>query len=277
MRRLMLTIAVRCTLTSVGIAQQPAPGFEVASVKRGAGERVGEPTFIVPGRFLPGGRFEAINSQLLTLIRRAYQEFSLEPGQIAGAHELLEERFDVDARAASDVPDDTVRLMLRNLLADRFKLKVHTETRTVDAYALVLDRNDGRLGPQMRASKTDCTAANAARAQGPVALPPSSMSARPSCGVVTGIADGRRRYYLGAREVDNIAIVLQNVLARRVINRTGLAGAFDMELSWAVAEDDPTLPSIFTALRDQLGLRLQNTSVPMEVLVIDSVEEPTPN
>jgi uncharacterized protein (TIGR03435 family) len=281
MRRLRLITAASCALTVASAAQEPPsqPGlrFEVASVKPGAGERIGETTFIVPGRFLPGGRFEARNSQLLTIIRRAYQEFSLEPGQIVGTSQLLEERFDIDGRAASDVPQDSIRFMLRQLLADRFKLKVHTETRTVDAYELVLNRVDGRLGPQIRRATTDCTQSNVAAAQGGFVPPPPSLTARPPCSVVSGIGDGVRRSYLGGRRVDNLAIVLQNVLGRKVTNRTGLTGEFDIELMWAVDESDPKLPSLFTAVREQLGLRLREAKVPMEVLVIDAVEQPTPD
>lgn len=167
--------------------------------------------------------------------------------------------------------------MLRQLLADRFKLKFHTETRTVDAYELVLNRVDGQLGPQIRSATTDCTQSNVVAAQGGFVPPPPSLTARPPCSAVSGIGDGVRRYYLGGRRVDNLAIVLQNVLGRRVTNRTGLTGEFDIELMWAVDENDPKLPSLFTAVREQLGLRLQEAIVPMEVLVIDAVEQPTPD
>jgi len=168
------TLAVLLSIsTAIALAQAPASlAFEAASVKAGPGEQADGSTFIVPGRFLPGGRFEARNSQLLTLIRRAYEEFSLEPGQISGPTALLEERFDVDGRAGRDVTEPTIRLMLRQLLADRFKMRVHTEKRTVDAYELVVARTARRLGPQIRPAKADCKATVAAVARGEMAMRP---------------------------------------------------------------------------------------------------------
>ena len=274
MRAVLLTLL---SIASATAQSQDQLRFAVASVKPGAGEIATETTPIIPGRFLPGGRFEARNSQLLTIIRRAYQEFSFEPGQIVGPQALLETRFDVDGRAGRDVPEQSIRLMIRHLLADRFKMRFHIETRSVDAYELIVNRADRRLGPQMQPSTTDCTQFEAAAAKGGFVPPPPSLTARPPCGVVNGFGEGVRRYYLGARRADNLAIVLQNVLNRKVVNRTGLTGAFDIDLSWALSDDDPKLPTLFTAVREQLGLRLQEAKVPMEVLVIDGLERPTPD
>ena len=274
------TLAVLLSIsTAIALAQAPASlAFEVASVKAGPGEQADGSTFIVPGRFLPGGRFEARNSQLLTLIRRAYEEFSLEPGQISGPTALLEERFDVDGRAGRDVTEPTIRLMLRQLLADRFKMRVHTEKRTVDAYELVVARTARRLGPQIRPAKADCKATVAAVARGEMAMPQAAVAGGPiACGVSSGVRDGANRYYLGGRPIGNLAIVLQNVLNRRVIDRTGLIGEFDVELFWAVDSANEKLPSLLTAVRDQLGLRLQPGKTEIESLVIDHAERPTPD
>jgi len=215
---------------------------------------------------------------MLTLVRRAYEEFSLEPGQIIGPTELLEERFDVDGRAGRDVPEPIIRLMLRQLLADRFKMRVHTEKRTVDAYELLVARTDRRLGPQIRPAKADCKATMAAVARGEMAMPQAAVAGGPiACGVSSGVRDGANRYYLGGRPISNLAIVLQNVLNRRVIDRTGLIGEFDVELFWAVDSANEKLPSLLTAVRDQLGLRLQPGKTEIESLVIDHVERPTPD
>jgi len=280
MRNVIGKLAVVFSISAtIALAQAPAPlAFEVASVKAGPGEQAEGSTFIVPGRFLPGGRFEARNSQLLTLVRRAYEEFSLEPGQIIGPTELLEERFDVDGRAGRDVPEPIIRLMLRQLLADRFKMRVHTEKRTVDAYELLVARTDRRLGPQIRPAKADCKATMAAVARGEMAMPQAAVAGGPiACGVSSGVRDGANRYYLGGRPISNLAIVLQNVLNRRVIDRTGLIGEFDVELFWAVDSANEKLPSLLTAVRDQLGLRLQPGKTEIESLVIDHVERPTPD
>ena len=248
-------------------AQAPL-SFEVASVKPGVGERVGEPTSSVPGRFPPGGRFEAVNSQLLTIIRRAYDEFT-QPGQIVGPPELLEARFDIDARAASDVPERSVRLMLRQLLVDRFKMKVHTETRIVDGHELVLDRRDGKLGPRIRPAKTNCKGIEPQM----VVAPGKTVA----CGLSYAIQDGMWRYYFGGRSIGSLRSLAETTLGHRVIDATGLTGAYDIELSWRADATDLDGPSLQAAIKEQLGLRLQPAKVELAVLVIDHLERPTPN
>ena len=268
---------------SAAVAQQTVTPlrFEVASVKpsRDRGTQDGT-TFIVGGNFLPGGRFEARNSQLLTLIRRAYPDFSdtSELWRIVGPTELLEERFEVDGRAGRDVPENTVRLMLQQLLADRFKMAFHLEERPVDAYALVREHPAGTLGPQMRPAKVDCRAIDTALARGEIPIPQARVPGDPlDCGVSSGTRDGTWRYYFGGRSIESLRLLLQRSVGRRVLNRTALSGTFDMELWWGIDPDDSKWPSLETAVREQLGLRLQPAKTNVEFMVIDHIDRPTPD
>lgn len=257
--------------------EESKPSFEVASVKPSPpSASAGATVTSTPGAFLPGGRFVARNSPLQMLIRRAYQDFSLRPDQIVGLSSLTDERFDVDARAGTDVPEARVRVMLQQLLAERFKLRVHTEKRPRDIYRLTVARSDGRLGPQARRSAADCT------------TPASRIedAAQNPCGYSSRVANGERTVVLRGRPLSNLAMVLQSELQRTVVDDTGRSGQFDIQLRWngkatalqaaATAADDAGT-SIFTAVQEQLGLKLEPSRAPAEVLVIDSVERPTPD
>lgn len=255
-------------------AQQSAPTFEVASVKQNkSGERTG------PYFRYEGSQFVVVNNNLLTIIRTAW---GLPPDRVLGGPDWVRserERFDILAKA----PDGTARpqmpLMVRALLADRFKLKTHLETRDVPMYALVVARPDGKLGPQISSATFDCKSWLAARDRGERVAPPPSNGDRLACGLQSSLGSIRG----GAVQITDFARVLSflGVLGGRpVVDRSGLSGDYVIELRWTpdgARQVDPDLPTLFTALREQLGLKLQATNGPMEVLVIDSVEMPTPN
>lgn len=144
-------------------------------------------------------------------------------------------------------------------------------------YALLLARSDRRLGPQLHASTTDC-AAQAASGQ-----TQRSPDGRPRCGVrATG-----GHMIAGGLPLAQLATLLSTMVDRTVVERTGLSGAFDFELNWtpnrapqrpdAAPPANSDDPSIFTALREQLGVKLEPAKAPTDVLVIDHVERPTPN
>jgi uncharacterized protein (TIGR03435 family) len=97
------------------------------------------------------------------------------------------------------------------------------------------------------------------------------------CGLNSSVQDGMWRYYFGGRTIESIRILAQNTLGHRVNNGTGLSGAYDIELSWRVSPDDLDGPSFESAIKDQLGLRLQPAKVEVETLVIDHIERPTQN
>lgn len=181
------------------------------------------------------------------------------------------ERFDITAVAEGASPGtrvdfEVVRLMLRTLLAERFGLVVHEETRDVEASVLLLDREDGRLGPGLRPAEP-CEAPAASEVVG-------SGSMR--CGVFSGPLTkmaGR------AVTITTVARFVESLLDTPVVERTGLTGEFDLTLSFERdlnAQNSP-LPAIFSALPEQLGLRLHSERVPMEVIVVDRINRPTPD
>lgn len=258
------------------------PTFEVASVKQ---NRSGD------GRtelgFQDGGRFTAINETLRRLIGEAYANSQPLPGfQIVGGPGWIgSDRFDVGAKAVDNVPRDQGRLMLRALLAVRFKLVVHYEKRERPIYTLTTARRDGRLGPQLRPSDVDCNALRAARRNAPATAPPPSGQTVP-CVMRFG------RGLLGANgmTMEELAgMGLSRSVGRVVVDRTGLAGVFDWKLEWTPDQSsqsqpdafgtpppiDPDRPSIFTALQEQLGLKLESQRGLAEILVIDRVERPS--
>jgi len=250
--------------------------FEVASIK---------PNTFVDGPTemgtQPGGRVTIINVPLRLLIRNAYE---IQDSQLVDAPKwIADERFDIVAKANGEIPRPVpgnpgpLQAIMRSLLAERFKLAVHRETRDFPVYALQLARSDRRLGPQLRASATDC-AALAASGQ-----PQASPDQKPRCGVrATG-----GHMLAGGLPVAQLATLLSTMVDRTVVDRTGLPGAFDLELNWtpdrlpqrpdAAPPSNPDNPSIFTALREQLGLKLESAKAPTGVLVIDHVERPTPD
>jgi uncharacterized protein (TIGR03435 family) len=262
--------------------------FEAASVKpnKSGGNQVSI-------GIQPGGRFNAVNVPLRFLIRNAYQlqDFQL----VGGPGWVATDRFDVIAKAEGDLPPappgtaGPVQIMLRNLMADRFKLRVHRETREMPIYALVLARADGRLGPRLTPSTVDCAARGRARGGAPPAIP--LPTDRPVCGMRTGPGSMAG----GGFPLSQLAASLSPFAQRIVIDRTGLTGNFDLDLTWTPDQIpqggggpgglpagvpppppiDPNGPSLFTAVQEQLGLKLESVRGPVDVLVIDSVEQPS--
>jgi uncharacterized protein (TIGR03435 family) len=278
-------------------ARAPAAGaqaFEVATVKpnKSGDMRI---SFFTP----PGGRFNATNVPLKELIRVA---FGLQGFQLVGAPDwIAAERFDIVAKAEADVPPSPpggppgpILMMLQTLLADRFKLAVHHESRDLPIYSLVLARSDGRRGPELRESLVDCAALRAAgRGRPPAGAPagppaPPQPGERPTCGMFGGF----NRIAAGGVPLSQLAMYLSQRVNRVVLDRTGLAGFWDFELQFTpdqlpqgppppgappLPAIDPNGPSIFTALQEQLGLKLDSQKGPVDVLVIDHVEHPTPD
>jgi uncharacterized protein (TIGR03435 family) len=273
-------VALAANVASVLAAQTPAsPAFEVASVKPSA------PSATVGGSFgfQPGGAFRAVNWPVSMLIAVAFgTDRPLLVSQISGGPSWIgSDRFDIAATAGSALPSDVPSLskyvpaMLRALLEDRFKLKTHTETRQQQIYALVKARTDGRLGPGLRESTVDCLALAQLRSDNPSTAPPLPSV----CGI---------RFHpgslSGSMTMSNLTSVVSTVVGI-VADRTGLAGHFDVELHWSpggpqadTASADalsPDAPSIFTAVQEQLGLKLNSEKSEGDVLVIDHVEHPS--
>ena len=239
----------------------------------------------------PGGRFVAMNSPVSYLIRFAYEpspwNSDLDAFQMTGGPDwLAAERFDVNAKAAGEVPLAQIRLMAQALLVERFKLRVHHETRELPIYRLVVARSDGRLGSQLRRTELTCAGAidPFARFQKGEAVPCGYFGMSPA------LDPGQSNWAFRGMTMEGFARRLQTFLGRTIVNQTGLSGYYDgdFEFTAEIAIPPPppgrpnpyadrVFPSIFSVLPQQLGLRLESARGPVEVLVIDSIERPTEN
>ncbi len=238
--------------------QADGPHFDVVSIKRNTSGELGGKNGLDPGVYT------GINVTVRRIIALAYQpmpdaEIDEGPGWIRT------ERFDVQARFAGTPSRPQLQQMLRTLLTDRFKLRTHIESRPTPVFALTVLK-PGVTGPALKRSEIDCS--------NPGQRPPAGAGG-PSCAFQ--YTDGLLR----GRGVTLAQIAAELNAGRTVVNRTGLDGFSDVDLRWApnttapAADDAP--PTLTTALREQLGLRLDPLTLPIEHLVIDSVERPTEN
>jgi len=189
---------------------------------------------------------------------------------------VTSERYDLRATANATTTSDDLRAMLRTLLAERLKLQAHLEPREQPVYFLVAARVDGSLGPQMQRATRDCAAIDAADRAGlphPTLTPPANGA--PTCGL--RVNDGEMLG--GGKTMSELAGNLGRAAGRRVFDRTGIDGYFDFALRFSRDQDaaNPDAPSIFTALQEQLGLKLEPGRAPLQTLVIDHIERPDEN
>jgi uncharacterized protein (TIGR03435 family) len=242
------------------------------------------------------------------IIQQAYR---ISAYQLVGGPSWIDtERFDIVARAPEGSRPDQMPLMVRGLLAERFKLKIRGEMRDVPIYALVLARSDGKLGPKLSKTTDDCQTIQQERAAaikaatgsgqaGQPVLPPGLIPApgeRPICTMSMNAgpaAVGGRPVVTmraGGQTIASLVRTLASNLNRHVVDRTGLEGLYDFELQYGLAQqagltaappgvNSPVTPAddgptIFDAVRE-LGLKLESERGPVEHLVIDSVERPT--
>jgi len=245
----MKKVALSVAMAALTLAQTPGSEkraeFEVASIK----PTTTEGSFTV--NFPPGGRFSARNLTVQNLLRNAYglQDYQISggPGWITTAG------FDIEARAGAgggEPPREQVLQMIQALLADRFHLALHRENRQLPIYALVV----GKTGPKLQAA--DSSVGGTKTMLGQLIVKKMSMT--------------------------SLAEILAFDLERPVRDETGLKGDFAFTLEWTrgLGESDAgpsSRPSLFTAVQEQLGLKLESTKGPIEVLVIDHVEKPSEN
>ena len=247
-------------------AAQPAE-FEVASVKLHTSD---DQRVMMVAQ--PGGRFVAQNIPLRMLIRTAYQ---LQDDQIVGGPKwLATDRFDIEARAADTGPaiNPQLLVMLQSLLADRFKLTTHREKRELPVFALERTRPEGALGPGLRPTECPDLGVDLSRPQR-------------CANIQTGVGS----LSLKGMPFNQFTPYLSPYVNRVVIDRTGLDARYDIDLKWTPDPQglpgagpeppagDPNALSIFTAVQEQLGLKLSAAREMVEVLVIDTLEQPTPN
>jgi len=246
---------------SAALAAQQAPQFEAVTIKPNTSGQTGGTS-----GFQPGG-YVGINVTVRRVIGLAYLPV---PGELidGGPEWITREYFDIQAKFQGNPPRDQRQQMLQNMLSDRFRLRVHREMRPTRVFALTVAR-PGSTGPSLRRHDGSCGRADAAS--------PDPGASRPAgCGgfrLTDGLLSGR------GITLDRLASEL-GVAGRIVVNKTGLPGEYDVDLKWtddnaAAGPDAP--PTLVTALREQLGLKLEADTQPMEHLVIDSVERPTAN
>jgi len=260
------------------------PEFEVASIKPAAPDARG--MFF---RRAPGGRIDLNNMPLKEMITIAWQ---IQPFQVSGGPPWLDStRFDVSAKPENNSKQSDILLMIQALLEDRFQLKTHRETKEQSTYALVMAKKDGKLGPRLNQPKEGgCTPFDPSK---PPTPPEPGKLPTPACG---GMRMGPSSLTASSTPIERLIPTLSRLLGRTVVDKTGLTGNFDISLEWApddsqalqLPPDAPkpppsdapagtTGPSIFTALQEQLGLKLESQKGPVEIFVIDHAEKPSEN
>src|SRR5262245_18237330 len=259
----LATIAMIVTLRgqAPGVPRSPL-AFGVVSVKPNTSGEQGGTSRAQPGRY------QGVNvtlKRMITLAYRPVQEFVGGPDWINTTH------FDIDARVEGSPSQEQMLEMLRTMLTDRFKLVVHKESKESPVYALTLARRDGRPGSRLTPSTSECQPPDSGRAAA------SPQSPAPRCGFRLRIGDFSGRSTTMARLAGELSFV-----GRQVIVRTGLTGSFDIDLEWTpeapgAAPSPDNGPSIFTAIQEQLGLKLEPSTAPLEVIIIDSAERPAEN
>jgi uncharacterized protein (TIGR03435 family) len=247
------------------------------------------------GFFSPtGGLLQATNFPLIRYIIFAYK---LTPEQVHSVRSQLPKwastaRYDIEARASGNPTKDEFRIMMQALLADRFKLRVHLETRSLPIFALVLEKR-GKLGPQLKAHPLGA-ACSTAPPPGPNSIAKVEGGFPEVCGEELGFAlpNSPGQVWMGARDLamETIAASMNDGddpftgIDRPVVDQTGLTGTFDFHIEFvpqsnpnSKLEPDPSGPTFVEALKDQLGLKLRAQTGPVLLMLIDHVEQPSPN
>jgi uncharacterized protein (TIGR03435 family) len=280
------------------------PTFEVASIKPAAPQTEGR--FMVRMGGDPG-RIDYTNVSLRDLIRQAY---NVKDYQVVGPDWMMSARFDVQAKLPPDTPTEQRNLMMQALLAERFQLKVHKETKEVPIYSLVVGKN----GPKLKeaAEEPAVVRDGPPEANGPAAgggragfngggpnggRGPGGPGGR---GMMMMRMEGPGKFHMtaNATTVSNLVDMIARQVDKPVFDNTGLTGKYDVELEFkpengmgmmkgmpmpmghmpeggggAPAPDAVDAPSIFTAVQDQLGLKLESKKGPVETIVIDHAEK----
>ena len=266
-------VSAQSTVTRAGAdgsAQSSRPRFEVASIKR---NMAGRPPSPITRYARPGGRFVATNLTLSKVIQFVHRVQDVQV--IGGPDWVRNERFDINATAGREVPEEEIRLMVQSLLEDRFRLVVRPEQREMPIHEVLLSRSDGRVGPNMiqLSPRDECeTIGEKLRASPGYQKPPAGTLAirGQGCGPASSI----------------FSEVAFAYVRTPVVDKTGLTGI------WAFATffgpdttmpsgngltGDMNLPSFFTSWQEQLGLKLRSTRGLVDVLTIESVQQPTEN
>jgi uncharacterized protein (TIGR03435 family) len=238
-------------LISAPLCAFAQPGFEVASIRPAAPGARGGGIEITPG-----GRFSATNVSLRALLKYGY---GIRDFQISQAPNWFDsQRYDVLAKAEPEAGEDRIKLMVQNLLAERFELKLRRDSKEMQAYVLTVSKNGAKIQPV----QTGDTGRVSRKGVGAIAGAKASM---------TQLAEA----------LSDVALNGRYILDRPVLDRTGLSGVYDFVLTWTPdpAGSTPELsgPSLFTAVQEQLGLKLETQKAQVEIFVIDHVEKASAN
>jgi uncharacterized protein (TIGR03435 family) len=271
-RSVLLASAIMSAATAIALAQAATPAFEVASVKLSAPITDGKVMVSMGG---DPGRINYSGLPLRMLIARAY---NVKEYQVSGLDGFGTERYDVTAKLPPDTPRDQVPLMLQNLLAERFKLKLHREQKEMPVYAIVV----GKGGVKMK-------------------------EVEPAPGGNRQVNINRGKLDLPKSPISALADILSRVLDRPVLDMSESKASYDIALEFTPDEstmggmggmgmkmrmagpgpgpaadhanaEGAAAPNIFTAIQEQLGLKLESRKAPVEILVVDHAEKvPTEN
>lgn len=216
------------------------------------------------------------NVELRALLELAYQISDAERRYrlVGGPESVLAARFDINATVPKDASARDVYPMLQALLADRFRLRLHTESRPLPVY-LVTVAKDGRLGPNLKPTSIDCATFFADWARDRTIKGPVARDGTPMC-LRSDDPFPRGNHIMSASTIAGLLSRAQGAADRPLINGTGLTGNFEWELrfAWSGAQNADA-PWIGAAMEEQLGLKLEPRTWPVDVWVIDSVEMPT--
>jgi uncharacterized protein (TIGR03435 family) len=302
----MRTLPLVLVFAAVVMAQEPAQKkleYEVVSVKPHGD---GDFRIMINLGMSDGGRLNLSGVPVSILIQLAYGANGTMPAPMGGPNGLTglpgwaqTARFDIEARpeAGFRPTQDQAKEMLRSLLEDRFALKVHKETKDGPVYDLVLAKD----GPKMKlsADQTPIVPPGAGPGGGPPPPPPGpnfNPGTAPLASMPRGMMLNGPGILRGtAQNTGNLARMLAGPAGRQVIDKTGLTGLYDVEIKFtptqpmqmppgfapppgaALPEPDVNAPSIFTAVQEQLGLKLESSKAPLESIVVDHVEKPSGN
>lgn len=311
MKKILLSALALSTISVALHAQDPAPVPYVASVKKSAGGG-GALMRIGPGMISSSGVPVRL---LMRQAFGQLQDFQLVGGPDWINSDRFDIEAKIEGGAPMTPP--VLQSVIRQILEERFAMKAHRETREMPIYALMVARSDGRLGPNLKPASEECTTMIAARGRGPAPGPDGrggvsvtrggpppdgrggpgagrglpDFDAPPACGQRMG---GFGRIRAGGTTMADFATMISGTSQRIVVDKTGLTGYYDIALDYTPAPDqmpqgppppgapplppiDPDGPSFFTAIQEQLGLKLDGQRGPVEVVVIDSIQQPTEN
>jgi uncharacterized protein (TIGR03435 family) len=306
---LFLLLAATAAFAQDPAAPTPAVSadatFEVASIRPSNPDPTNPLSAVPLLRPQPGGRVMVNNFPLRMLIAFAFemQDFRVN----GGPPDLMSAKFDIVAKASggSVLSQKEMIPLVKNLLIERFRIKAHTEPREMQVYDLVIARSDGRLGPDIRPSKSDCSKADELNAARLEAMTKGDLSAimvvkpgePPICTIAPNVSGGPLNISVhgDGQEIKQLIELLTPMTGRHIRDKTGLSGRYDFDMkldlqallamAQAMGMNVPTpanLPqsdgaSLMTALNEQLGLKLDSVRAPVDVLVIDSIEAPAPD